>query len=45
MNMNVVFLRWGDYPEKLDPTYIEDIIESGTWFDNLTKFSLVSNLK
>ncbi|XP_023327678.1 beta-1,4-mannosyl-glycoprotein 4-beta-N-acetylglucosaminyltransferase [Eurytemora carolleeae] len=33
--------RWGDYPEKVEPDFIENIRESGTWFDLVSKFRLI----
>uniref|UniRef100_A0A8B9JI01 Beta-1,4-mannosyl-glycoprotein 4-beta-N-acetylglucosaminyltransferase a n=1 Tax=Astyanax mexicanus TaxID=7994 RepID=A0A8B9JI01_ASTMX len=28
------FPRWGDFPEKLKPTYIMELIRTGGWFDD-----------
>jgi len=30
--------RWGDYPEKLNLTYIEGLIQKGGWFDGSKPF-------
>jgi len=34
--------RWGDYPEKLDLTYIAGLIDKGAWFDGSKPFFLVN---
>ena len=31
------FPRWGDYPDRLNATYIEGLIARGVWFDNVSK--------
>lgn len=31
------FPRWGDYPEKLNITYIEGLIARGVWFDDKSR--------
>lgn len=31
------FPRWGDYPEKHEYTYIENLIRKGVWFDDKTR--------
>jgi len=33
--------RWGDYPEKLNLTYIEGLISKGGWFDGSKPFIAV----
>ena len=32
--MNGDFPRWGDYPEKLNLTYIADLVARGAYFDD-----------
>jgi len=31
------FPRWGDYPAKLNATYIEGLVARGVWFDNVSR--------
>lgn len=33
--------RWGDYPEKLDLSYIITLIQDGKWFDGSKPFKLI----
>ena len=37
---HIYLFRWGDYPEKLDLGYIENLINTGGWFDG--SHSLIS---
>lgn len=34
--------RWGDYPEKLDLSYITNLVQRGKWFDGSAPLSLVT---
>ncbi len=36
--INADFPRWGDFPEKLKVDYIRNLIKTGTWFDDTTRF-------
>ena len=38
--INADFPRWGDFPEKLNLTYIRKLITTGMWFDDQTLFSM-----
>ena len=31
------FPRWGDYPDRLNASYIEQLVAAGVWFDNVSK--------
>jgi len=33
--------RWGDYADRLDPDFIDNLRETGTWFDKKGKFNMV----
>lgn len=35
--------RWGDYPEKTNLTYIEQLIRTGGWFDDTKPFIAVTD--
>ena len=32
------FPRWGDYPDRLNATYIKRLVARGIWFDNVKTF-------
>jgi len=36
------FPRWGDYPAKLNVSYIEGLIAHGIWFDDVSRFKRYS---
>ena len=43
--LNGDFPRWGDYPEKQNPTYIKRLIANGVWFDDrsrLKRYDVIS---
>ncbi len=31
--------RWGDYDDKLDLNYIDKLVKTGRWFDNVRRCS------
>ena len=35
-------LRWGDFPEKLQVSYISKLIQEGKWFDGSKTLNLVT---
>ena len=43
--INADFPRWGDFPEKLQLSYLRHLIKSGTWFDDKTRFGRLVNWK
>jgi hypothetical protein len=35
------FPRWGDYPSKLEPAYLEQLTKCGLWFDDSTQLDWI----
>lgn len=41
--INADFPRWGDFPEKLEIPYLRNLVKTGTWFDDKTRFGMLVN--